>query len=201
MLPCQLVSFGDSKESSSSPSTSSMKGPIGALSWPSSLSLTPTPSLATASTTSTSSTSVSKNVQNFLKSAGTRRRLSKLRKEPSLPLPLRRPCKNPHQRFAAFVAILLLHLNGASPQEKNTKYYKLSIQAKALVAECCRRNQMGDANFTPLQDSLSERLRGLVGVQHWDRALHYLQTYLARHHGFCLRTHALDEDRRLLHYR
>ncbi|CAB9498092.1 expressed unknown protein [Seminavis robusta] len=113
-----------------------------------------------------------------------------------LPLPLRkRTCQTPKDRFAAFVAILLMYLNSGG-----TKTYKLSIQAKALVAECCRRNQMGDAHFTPLNDSMAERLHGLVGAQHWDRAATYLYIYLARHHGFQPGRDETEEDRRLLHH-
>lgn len=111
-----------------------------------------------------------------------------------LPLPLRkRACRTPKERFAAFVAILLMYLNGG-------RNYKLSIQAKALVAECCQRNRMGDPHFSPLQESLSERLFALVQKAHWDRARTYLFVYLSRHHGFRLGTDDEDEDFGLLHY-
>lgn len=126
-----------------------------------------------------------------------------------LPLPLRkRKCDSPQQRFAAFVAILLMHLDGGGASAARAranagmvnKNYKLSIQAKALVQECCRRNQMGDKHFTPLQDSLSDRLYGLVGEYHWNRARTYLHIFLARHHGFHPKRDQLEEDRRLLKY-
>jgi hypothetical protein len=118
-----------------------------------------------------------------------------------LPLSLRkRKCNTPKQRFATFVAVLLMHLDGTAGGNTNTKNYKLSIQAKALVAECCRRNQMGDKHFMPLQDSLSERLYGLVGEYHWNRARTFLHIYLARHHGFHYKRDEQEEDRRLLRY-
>jgi hypothetical protein len=123
------------------------------------------------------------------------------RKRPlqDLPLPLqKRECQTPKERFAAFVAILLMYLKNNGTYDP--KMYKLGIQAKALVAECCRRNQMGDVHFTPLNDSMSERLHGLVGDNHWNRARTYLEIYLARHHGFLPGMDEEDEDLRLLHY-
>jgi hypothetical protein len=117
-----------------------------------------------------------------------------------LPLPLKkRACQTPSERFAAFVAILLMYLKNNGTHDP--KMYKLGIQAKALVAECCRRNQMGDVHFTPLNDSMSERLHGLVGDNHWNRARTYLQIYLARHHGFLPGMDEVEEDVRLLHYK
>ena len=195
MPPCQLASFFCDVQSAASPS-----------SMPAAVALSPPVTTPLSSRTPTDTGSLSEQVHARLQS-GKRRSQSSPH---DLPLPLRkRQCQNPNQRFAAFVAILLLHLDGGdvvtSKQGGGTrsctkKNFKLTLQAKALVAECCRRNQMGDKNFSPLQESLSERLRGLVGEHHWKRAIYYLQIYLARHHAFSLREHALEEDRQLLHY-
>jgi len=109
-----------------------------------------------------------------------------------------RSCKTPNQRFAAFVAILLLQLEGTVAMSGGPKKnYKLYLQTKALVAECCRRHQLGDTHFSPLSDSMSERLRGLVGTSHWNRSLVHLQGYLVRYHQFHLK-HATAEDQKLL---
>lgn len=99
----------------------------------------------------------------------------------SLSLPLQnRSCSTPKERFAAFVTILLMQLDGKGVQERD---YKLSIQAKALIAECIRRAEMKDPHFCPLEKNMAERLRALVGDYHWNRAQAHLQFYLAKHHG------------------
>ena len=39
---------------------------------------------------------------------------------------------------------------------------------------------MGDPHFMPLQDAVEDRLRPLVGSEHWNRANTYLKVYLER---------------------
>lgn len=96
-----------------------------------------------------------------------------------VPLPLQsNKCSTPRDRFSAFVSILLMQLDGG-----NSKDYKLSIQAKALVAECIRRSEMQDPHFLPFEQSMSQRLRALVGDYHWNKAMANLQYYLAKYHG------------------
>ena len=55
--------------------------------------------------------------------------------------------------------------------------YKLRLQTKALVAECIKRHRMGDPHFTPLQESLRLRLKGLVGPLYWQQAENFLRSY------------------------
>jgi hypothetical protein len=55
--------------------------------------------------------------------------------------------------------------------------YKLTLQTRALVKECVKRNRMKDEHFTPLQESVEMRLQGLVGFQHWNKAKSYLLCY------------------------
>lgn len=174
---CQLSSLGATRELTASSYSSS---------WLNNTNESLTPIVSACSSPMTSKSSVPVRLQ-------ARRRTKR-----NLPLPLRkRSCHTPKERFAAFVAILLMYLDGGGSAKRN---YKLSVQAKALVAECCRRNRMGDQHFTPLQASLSERLYFLVGQSHWDRARAYLYIYLARHHGFQPGRDGEEEDAQLLRH-
>jgi hypothetical protein len=80
--------------------------------------------------------------------------------------------RNPRQRrdFLLFVRVLIKCIE----QSRN---YKLTLQTKALVAECVKRNRMGDPHFSPLQDSMEIRLRGLVGPNYWHQAKDYIHCF------------------------
>ena len=71
--------------------------------------------------------------------------------------------------------LLLVHVLIKCLEESQS--YKLKLQAKALVSECIKRNRMGDPHFSPLQESLETRLRGLVGPVYWKRAQDCLRSY------------------------
>ena len=72
--------------------------------------------------------------------------------------------------FLLFVRVLIKCIE----QSHN---YKLTLQTKALVAECVKRNRMGDPHFSPLQDSMEIRLRGLVGQDYWHQAKDYIHCF------------------------
>ncbi|CAB9504716.1 expressed unknown protein [Seminavis robusta] len=74
------------------------------------------------------------------------------------------------REFLLFVRVLIKCIE----QSNN---YKLTMQTKALVAECVKRNRMGDPHFTPLQDSMALRLRGLVGPQYWTKAKECMHSF------------------------
>jgi hypothetical protein len=80
--------------------------------------------------------------------------------------------RSPRQRrdFLLFVRVLIKCIE----QSRN---YKLTLQTKALVAECVKRNRMGDPHFSPLQDSMEIRLRGLVGPNYWHQAKDYIHCF------------------------
>ncbi len=77
------------------------------------------------------------------------------------------------KRFLLFIKILFKSLERASELETRDK-------AKQIIADCTRRNRMGDPAFTPLMDSIDQRLRGHVGEIHWRRAHVYMQLYIQR---------------------
>jgi len=52
---------------------------------------------------------------------------------------------------------------------------------KALVAECVKRNRMGDPHFSPLHQSLELRLRGLVGPVYWKQAKDTIHSFHRLH--------------------
>jgi hypothetical protein len=54
---------------------------------------------------------------------------------------------------------------------------RLRQRAKAIVTECTRRNRMGDANFSPLQDAVETRLKDIVGDMYWNQAKVYTGYY------------------------
>ena len=74
---------------------------------------------------------------------------------------------------------LLLFVHALIKCLDGTQSYKLRLQTKALVAECVKRNRMGDPNFSPLRESLEVRLRGLVGPIYWRQAQEYMRSYQA----------------------
>ena len=73
------------------------------------------------------------------------------------------PLEEGRKDLLVFVSILLKIIE----QSHN---FKLTLQVKAMISECVRRNRMGDEHFTPLQKSIAERVRGLVGPNYWKQA-------------------------------
>lgn len=77
------------------------------------------------------------------------------------------------KRFLLFIKILFKSLEQASELETRDK-------AKQIIADCTRRNRLGDPAFMPLMDAVDQRLRGHVGETHWRRAHVYMQLYIKR---------------------
>ena len=72
-----------------------------------------------------------------------------------------------------FVKILLTYI-------ERTNNPALRRTAKAIVADCTRRNRMGEAAYTPLQQAVERRLRSSLGEVHWARAKQCFDSYVAR---------------------
>lgn len=94
--------------------------------------------------------------------------------------PIRGRPLNEREKFLLFVKILFRYLD-------RTDNPRLTQKAKQVVAECTRRNRMGDLDYTPLQPAVEARLRGTIGVEHWRRAKKYCDYYcqmngLSLHH-------------------
>eukprot|EP00934_Nitzschia_sp_Nitz4_P008730 Nitzschia sp. Nitz4//scaffold77_size91520//58861//59454//NITZ4_004897-RA/size91520-processed-gene-0.114-mRNA-1//-1//CDS//3329558012//8720//frame0 len=75
--------------------------------------------------------------------------------------------QNPRAKFLVLLNLLFKSLDQAGKPA-------LSEKAKKLVAECTRRNRLGDPKFTPLMDVMERRLHRLVGDAHWSEALRHL---------------------------
>lgn len=79
-------------------------------------------------------------------------------------------------RFLVFMKILFKVLEQAND-------YELRNQAKSIVAECTRRNRLGDPGFVPLIGAVDKRLRRLVGESRWKRASILLRHFAAKQHS------------------
>lgn len=80
---------------------------------------------------------------------------------------------NHRARFLVFIKILFKCLDQANEPD-------IRDRAKEIVAECTRRNRMGDPKFTPLVEAVEKRLRVFVGEMHWKKASILLRTFAAR---------------------
>lgn len=80
---------------------------------------------------------------------------------------------NPRTRFLVFIKILFKCLDQANEPEFRDR-------AKEIVAECTRRNRMGDPKFTPLVEAVEKRLRAFVGETHWKKASILLRAFAAK---------------------
>jgi hypothetical protein len=89
--------------------------------------------------------------------------------------------RSPRERFLVFIKILFRLLDQANEPE-------IRLRAKTIVAECTRRNRLGDPNFSPLMEAVERRLRGFVGEVLWRRALLLLRHFVAK------RTERRDEQ-------
>jgi hypothetical protein len=76
------------------------------------------------------------------------------------------------KRFLVFIKILFRSL------DQNEETSETKEIAKGIVADCTRRNRLGDPNYRPLMDAVDKRLRRYVGETHWRRAHLYLHHYI-----------------------
>lgn len=95
---------------------------------------------------------------------------------------LRRPLTE-RERFLVFVKILFRCMSDD---------HSVQSQAKAIVADCTRRNRLGERGYIPLQSAVEYRLRGTVGEHYWrsaksrfdrycyEKGLHCTPTVVAR---------------------
>jgi hypothetical protein len=81
---------------------------------------------------------------------------------------------NEREEFYMFIKIMFLFL------ERHENDNRLRQRAKAVVADCTRRNRMGEAGFTPLTEAVERRLRPTVGERYWTRSKDYLAHYMQR---------------------
>lgn len=104
----------------------------------------------------------------------------------ALPLPLippRKPqvkqCRRPslptrqlsdREIFILFVKILIGCL-------ERTESRAFCNRVRAIVSECTKRNRLGDASYTPLQEAIEARLRRVVGERHWSKAKTHCDLY------------------------
>jgi hypothetical protein len=91
------------------------------------------------------------------------------------------------KRFLLFVKILFKSL------DQSNETSELRENAKSIIADCTRRNRLGDPEYDPLMDAVDRRLRRHVGEVHWRKAHVYMQHYIRREHQqasarSCLRT-------------
>jgi hypothetical protein len=63
--------------------------------------------------------------------------------------------------------------------------HTLKNQVKSIVADCTRRNRMGDPAYTPLRDACKVRLRRTVGELHWSRVQLLYNRYCIRQGIHC----------------
>jgi hypothetical protein len=71
-------------------------------------------------------------------------------------------------KFLLLIKILLRYLS---------RHPELQQRAKRVVAECTRRNRMGEANYRPLKQAVETHLRFVVGNKLWTRAKRYCDYY------------------------
>ena len=76
------------------------------------------------------------------------------------------------KRFLLFIKILFKSLGREETETREV--------AKTIVADCTRRNRLGDPQYVPLMDAIDRRLRRHVGEVHWRRAHMYMQHYMSR---------------------
>jgi len=93
---------------------------------------------------------------------------------------------NHRARFLVFIKILFKCLDQANEPE-------IRDRAKEIVAECTRRNRMGDPKFTPLVEAVEKRLRVFVGEAHWKKASILLRAFAAKQ-SECIRQSVPQDD-------
>jgi hypothetical protein len=76
------------------------------------------------------------------------------------------------KQFLLFIKILFRSLDQSEDSSET-----IAI-ARGVVADCTRRNRLGDPDYRPLMDAVDKRLRRHVGETHWKRAHLYLHHYI-----------------------
>eukprot|EP00934_Nitzschia_sp_Nitz4_P000034 Nitzschia sp. Nitz4//scaffold1_size375055//369358//369741//NITZ4_000346-RA/size375055-processed-gene-0.93-mRNA-1//1//CDS//3329541255//34//frame0 len=66
------------------------------------------------------------------------------------------------KRFVLFMKIFMDTVHAADEEAFQ--------KARMIVADCTRRNRLGDPKYTPLMDAVQRRLRKELGETHWRRA-------------------------------
>ena len=84
--------------------------------------------------------------------------------------------RSQREQFLVFIKILFKCLDQANEPEVRNK-------AKRIVAECTRRNRLGDPGYAPLMAAVEKRLRTFVGEALWRRSLLLLRHYMAKKGG------------------
>ena len=79
------------------------------------------------------------------------------------------------RQFLVFIKILFKILD----QNHDVTVEKREA-ARAIVADCTRRNRLGDPAFIPLMAAVDARLRRHLGEQHWRKAHIYMRHYMNR---------------------
>jgi hypothetical protein len=74
------------------------------------------------------------------------------------------------EKFLLFTKILFRFLERSNDDQRLR-------QVKFIVADCTRRNRMGDINYTPLQFAVESRLRLIVGDEFYLRVQNYCEYY------------------------
>jgi hypothetical protein len=72
-----------------------------------------------------------------------------------------------NQKFLIFMKVMFNFL------QQHEEHASLR-RAKNIVNECTKRNRMGDENYMPLQESVTVRLRSVVGELYWNLTRDYL---------------------------
>ena len=93
---------------------------------------------------------------------------------PTMP---RRRLISERDKFLLFIKVLLKYLARADETQR------LRQRAKLIVAECTRRNRMGDLDYSPLKQAVERRLQGALGMEQWNRTQVIFDFYCQRN-GF-----------------
>lgn len=85
--------------------------------------------------------------------------------------PLRRHLIRPRplgekERYAILIKVLMKYL------DQGERTY-LKQPARDIILHCVRRNRMGDKEYMPLQEAISQRLRIYLGSEIWDKVDHF----------------------------
>mmetsp|Transcript_17757 Transcript_17757/g.33700 ORF Transcript_17757/g.33700 Transcript_17757/m.33700 type:complete len:164 (+) Transcript_17757:158-649(+) len=73
--------------------------------------------------------------------------------------------------------IFLLFVKISSLYVCRTKDAQLKRTFKATISKCTAENRRGNPDYTPLQKTVEERLRKVLGETHWNNATYILRAY------------------------
>jgi hypothetical protein len=93
--------------------------------------------------------------------------------------PLRRNLIRPRplgerERYAILIKVLMKYLD-------HVERTHLKQPARDIILHCVRRNRMGDKEFMPLQEAISQRLRIYLGGEIWDKVDHFCHQQFLKH--------------------